>query len=63
MDERLHCAATASPTFGDISRTLMDASARWFFRKDLSLQGQLSLYLNKNTGNDVIWSLVLRLDV
>ena len=61
FEERLHCAATVSPTFGDISRTLVDASARWFFRKDLSLQGQLSLYLNKDVRNDLIWSFVLQI--
>lgn len=63
MEERLHLSATVSPTFGDISRTLVDASARYYFRPNISLQSQLSLYLNKRTDNDIIWSLILRLDV
>ena len=63
LEDRLHLSATVSPTFGDISRTLLDASARYFFRPNLSLQSQLSLYFNKATDNDIIWSLILRFDV
>ena len=63
LENRLHLSATVSPTFGDISRTLLDASARYFFRPNLSLQSQLSLYFNKATDNDIIWSLILRFDV
>jgi hypothetical protein len=63
LDGRLHCAATLSPTFGDIARTLADASARYYFQKNLSLQTQLSLYFNKSAHNDVIWSVILRMDV
>ncbi len=63
MEERLQLSGTLSPTFGDIARTLADASARYFFRPNLSLQGQMSLYFNKGANNDIIWSLILRLDV
>lgn len=63
--ERLRLTGTLSPTFGDIKRTLLDAGAQYFFRKDLSLQSQLSIYLNAgaNSVNDVIWSMIFRLDI
>lgn len=64
-EERLRLNGTLSPTFGDIKRTLVDAGAQYFFRKDLSLQSQLSLYVNGgvNSTNDVIWSFILRFDI
>lgn len=61
--DRLRLSGTVNPTFGDISRTLLDANAQYFFLPNLSLQSQLSFYLNKQTDNDVIWSFILRLDI
>jgi hypothetical protein len=69
LEDRLRLSGSVSPTFGDIQRVLLDASARYYFLKNLSAQTQLFLYLNNklfgnsNPTNDTIWSLILRLDV
>jgi hypothetical protein len=63
IDNRLRLSGTVNPTFGDISRTLLDASAQYFFLTNLSLQSQLSIYMNKQTDNDIIWSFILRYDI
>ncbi|HLF15211.1 MAG TPA: hypothetical protein VI932_10025 [Bacteroidota bacterium] len=63
MENRLVLKAAASPTLGDIKRTLLDAGARYHFTKTLSLEGKLDLYVNDAADTDVIWSMVLRADV
>ena len=60
MQDRLFLNAAASPTLGDITRTLLDAGARYAFAPTLSLEGRFDLYLNDGADSDVIWSLVLR---
>ncbi len=69
VEDRLRLSGSVSPTFGDIQRVLLDASAQYYFLKNLSAQTQLFLYLNHklfgnpNPVNDTIWSLILRFDV
>jgi hypothetical protein len=60
MQDRLFLNAAVSPTLGDITRTLLDAGARYAFTAALSLEGRFDLYLNDAAESDVIWSLVLR---
>ncbi len=61
--ERLLLNATVSPTVGDITRTLLNGGAQYYFLKNLSLEGRVNLYLNDDADTDVIWSLILRTDV
>jgi hypothetical protein len=63
LGNKLIVGASVSPTFGDIERTLFDARSEYYFVPNLSLAGQLSVYLNKQTTNDVIWSFILRADL
>jgi hypothetical protein len=63
MNNRLLLGGTVSPTFGDIQRTLVDASAQYFITKSVSAQGLMSLYFNTGGTNDLIWSIILRLDI
>jgi hypothetical protein len=63
VGNKLILNGSVSPTLGDIRRTLIDARAQYYFVPNLSLMGQLSLYFNKVGSNDVIWSLILRVDV
>lgn len=69
MEDRLQLSGSFSPTFGDIQRVLVDATAQYYVMKNLSVRSQLSLYLNQKfyqfpgSTNDVIWSLILRADV
>jgi hypothetical protein len=60
MRDRLFLNAGVSPTLGDITRTLLDAGARYAFTPDLGLEGRFDLYLNDAAESDVIWSIVLR---
>ena len=68
-EDRLRLSGSLSPTFGDIQRVLVDASAQYYFMRNLSAQTQLFLYFNNklfgtpNPTTDTIWSLILRLDV
>lgn len=59
---RLLLNATVSPTLGDISRTLLDGGAQYFFIPMVSLEGKLSVYINDGSDSDVIWSFILRAD-
>lgn len=63
FDTKLILNGSVNPTFGDIQRTLIDARAQYFLFSNLSLLSQLSIYLNKNISNDVIWGFILRADV
>jgi len=63
MKNQLLLGGTLSPTFGDIQRTLVDASAQYFIVRNVSAQGLMSLYFNTGGNNDIIWSLILRVDV
>jgi hypothetical protein len=63
LEDRLRLLATVSPTFGDRMRTVLDAGAQYFFLRNVSAQTQLSLYLNHDAENDIIWSLILRVDI
>jgi len=62
-EDRLLLNSTVSPTLGDIRRTLLNGGLRYFFLKNLSLEGGLNLYFNKDADTDVIWSFVLRSDI
>jgi hypothetical protein len=63
LEGRLLVNGAINPTFGDIKRTLLDTGAQYFFLPNLSLQTQMSIYLNNQTSNDVVWSVILRADV
>jgi hypothetical protein len=63
LEEKLRLSGSVSPTFGDLQRTLLDASAQYFFLKNLNALTQLRIYLNKDGGNATIWNLTLRLDI
>lgn len=62
-EDKLILTGTISPTFGDIGRTLLDGGVRYFFTKLISAQTQVSLYLNSGRANDLIGSLILRMDM
>lgn len=63
MEDKLRLEGSLSPTFGDIGRTFIDARVQYYFLRNVSLLSQLSLYMNKNIKNDIIWSFILRADV
>ena len=69
LEDRLRLNTLLSPTFGDIERVLVDASAQYYFTKNLSIQPQLTLYFNSklfsvvSVTNDVVWSIILRADI
>ena len=63
LEDRLRLMTTVNPTFGDRMRTLLDAGVQYYFLRNISAQTQLSLYLNHDADNDIIWSLILRVDV
>jgi hypothetical protein len=60
LENKLTMEASVSPTFGDIERMLFDVRSEYSLLQNLSLLGQLSIYVNKNTTNDVVWSFILR---
>lgn len=69
LDEKLRLFARFNPTFGEISRMLATLSAQYYFYKNLSAQTQLDLYFNQKmynlnrTSNDIIWNLILRVEI
>ncbi len=66
LEERLRVAASISPTFGDLKRTLYEGSAQYMITNQQSLAFQLYLINNPgNTGskNDVIASLIYKLEL
>jgi len=69
LEDRLRFNALLSPTFGDIQRVLVDASAQYYFTRTLSIRPQLTLYFNSKLfdvmplTNDVVWSIILRADI
>jgi hypothetical protein len=63
VDDRLQLSATLSPTLGDIGRTLLEGGVQYFFNKRISALTQLSLYLNNDSGNDLIGSLIVRMEL
>jgi hypothetical protein len=54
---------TASPTFGDFTRTVWDASLGWNAIRAMIFELQFSLYNNHGFSNDTIWSLRYRYDI
>jgi hypothetical protein len=69
LEDRLRFSGSFSPTFGDLRRILIDGDVQYYFLRAVSLQTQLSLYLNRSmfnlpgSTNDIVWSLTLRADV
>ncbi len=61
--DRIQLSATVSPTLGDVGRTLLDGGAQYYFTKRISAVADLSLYLNKDRDNDLIGSLIVRMDL
>jgi len=55
--------ATASPTFGDFTRTGWDASLAWNALPTMVFELQFSLYDTPGLSRDTIWSLRYRYDV
>ncbi len=64
-DDRVRISGTLSPILGnaDLRRTLIGGGAQYFFSKKVSGLTDLNLYLNGSRDNDIIWSLILRVDV
>ncbi|MBI1805255.1 MAG: hypothetical protein HY033_10610 [Ignavibacteriae bacterium] len=64
-EDRVRITGTLSPMFGDVDlrRTLVGGGLQYFFTKKVSALTELNLYLNGNRDNDIIWSLILRVDV
>jgi hypothetical protein len=66
LDEKLRVGATLSPTFGDMKRTLMELTSQYMITSQQSLAFQLYLINspdNPVSSNDIIASLVYRLDL
>jgi hypothetical protein len=63
LEDKLRLFGTISPSFGDVERLLFEFGGQYYFTRTLSAQTQLSRYFNKSTTNDLIFSLILRLDV
>jgi hypothetical protein len=69
VEDKLRISGSVSPTFGDFRRVLVDGNVQYYFLPQVSLQTQISLYLNRSTygqsgsTNDIIWGLILRADV
>jgi hypothetical protein len=69
LEERLRVNGSVSPTFGDLQRTLVNASARYYFIKNVSAEALMYLYFNNKlfytstTGTDVTWSVIIRADI
>ncbi len=69
LEDRLRFSASVNPTFGDFERTLINGDVQYYFLRQISIQTQISLYLNRTmfnqTGstNDIIWGVTLRADI
>jgi hypothetical protein len=63
LEDKLRLFGTVSPSFGDLERVLFELGGQYYFTRTLSAQTQLSRYFNTNATNDLIFSLILRLDV
>ncbi|HJW27797.1 MAG TPA: hypothetical protein VJ508_00970, partial [Saprospiraceae bacterium] len=63
LENKLSIEASISPTFGDIERMLFDVRSEYSLLQNLSLLGQVSIYMNKHATNDVIWSFILRVGI
>ena len=59
LEDKLRLWASVGPTFGDVKRTTFDVGGEYFFYKNLSAAGQLSLLQNPGV-TDVIWSIMLK---
>ncbi|KAB2907658.1 MAG: hypothetical protein LC102_10530 [Ignavibacteriales bacterium] len=60
MDNKLILNGAVSPTFGDIQRTAIDATAQYFILKNFSLQFQFRYLINDAVSNDSIAGLTAR---
>ncbi len=66
LQEKLRVGATLSPTFCDMKRTLVELTSQYMFTQQQSLSFQLYLINNPDNSaskNDIIASLVYRLDL
>jgi len=64
-DDRLRLSGTVSPMIGDASlrRTLLGGGAQYFFTTKVSALTDVNCYLNGNRDNDLIGSVILRVDM
>jgi hypothetical protein len=69
LDDKLRLNGSLSPTFGSIQRVLLNTGAQYYFWNNLSAQTQMSIYINKKmygylkSNNDIVWNLILRVDI
>jgi hypothetical protein len=63
VQDILSIMGSASPSFGDLTRTAWDASAEWIATREMRVELQFSLYNNRGFSNDSIWSLRYRYDI
>jgi len=63
LGEKLSVGATVSPSFGDLKRTLFELVSQYQFTTQQSLSFQFYLINNPGSNNDIIASLVYRLDL
>jgi hypothetical protein len=63
LQDLLNATLTLGPTFGDLERTVLDARAEWFFRKEMSLALQYTYFRNRGVDDDSFLSLRYRYDI
>ncbi len=63
FENRLQLNTGIRPTFGDIQRGVFDIGAQYLLAANLNLLGQLSIYSNKHTKPESVFSLTLRYDI
>lgn len=63
FDNRLQLNTSVRPTFGDIQRGVFDVGAQYLIVANFNVIGQLSIYSNKQTKPESVFSLTLRYDI
>lgn len=63
FENRLQLNTGIRPTFGDIERGVFDIGAQYLLAANFNLLGQLSIYTNKQTKPESVFSLTLRYDI
>lgn len=63
FNNRLQLNTSIRPTFGDIERGVFDIGSQYLLAANFNLIGQLSIYSNKRTKPESVFSLTLRYDI
>lgn len=63
FENRLQLNTGIRPTFGDIERGVFDFGAQYLLATNFNILGQLSIYSNKHTKPESVFSLTLRYDI